>query len=342
MLRSHTAARVAESAQSSRVRRSSRARVAGRVVRGLLLACALLMTAACGEKSVATVSTEADAIEIIDVLRENGFEAEKKEVGEGEVRKWSVVIDDGWFGEGTMPVALQVLHDHGLPRPEEPPVESSGFIPSETVQRMQEQRKIRVDIERQLRALPGVTHAIVTVVLPPDPTLELNPHPATASALVVYRDQRPSFNDQQVQNMVARSVPGLKPAEVSVTLAQQTPRPVPRRELSARRRNNILLAAGIGLVTVLFFLLVVLWLQSRRQRAELTALRETQEHAEADEAAAETPGTALAPTGANAATPTQQTTPTAANPSARATANKPADDWELDLGRRSPDAPGRR
>ncbi|HEV2763887.1 MAG TPA: hypothetical protein VGV38_12975 [Pyrinomonadaceae bacterium] len=331
MLRSQTAARRAGPATPTR----------GRVVRALLLVCASLLTAACGEKSVATVSTEADAIEIIDVLRENGFEAEKKEVGEGETRKWSVVIDDGWFGSGTMPVALQVLHDHGLPRPEEPPVESSGFIPSETVERMQQQRKIRVDIERQLRALPGVTHAIVTVVLPPDPTLELNPHPATASALVVYRDPRPTFNEQQVQNMVARSVPGLKPAEVSVTLAQQTPRPVPRRELSARRRNNILLAALIGFVTVLLFVLVVLWLQTRRQRAQLAALRESQEPTGADEASEETPGAALAPVAPNAAganAPTRAANEAGARPSP----NKPADDWELGLSGRPTDAPGGR
>ncbi|HVF56634.1 MAG TPA: hypothetical protein VM934_10815, partial [Pyrinomonadaceae bacterium] len=77
----------------------------------------LLLTAACGEKPVATVSTEAEAIEMIDVLRENGFEAEKKEVGEGETRKWGVVLDEGYFGEGNFGLALQVLHDHGLPRP---------------------------------------------------------------------------------------------------------------------------------------------------------------------------------------------------------------------------------
>ncbi|HYO63798.1 MAG TPA: hypothetical protein VER08_09225 [Pyrinomonadaceae bacterium] len=314
MLRSHTAARRAD---------TGKARPTGRAARLALLLALSLLAAACGEKSVATVSTEADAIEIIDVLRENGFEAAKVETGEGEVKKWSVVIDEGWFGDGTLPVALQVLHDHGLPRPEEAPIESGGFIPSETVQRMQEQRKIRADIERQLRALPGVTHAIVTIVLPPDPTLELNPHPATASALVVYRDQRPSFSDQQVQNMVARSVPGLKPAEVSVTMAQQTPRPVPRRELNARRRNAILVAAGIGLVIVLCFLLVVFYLQSRRQRAELAALRETNETP--DEA--EPPGDALAPV---ARAPAERREPEAADGGP-----------ELDLSQRSPDAPRR-
>ena len=337
MLRRQTAPGGAHSTPPSRTQASAprRGRVGAsvRLARWLLLSAVVLLASACGEKPVATVSTEADAIEMMDVLREYGFEAEKKEVGEGEIKKWSVVLDDGWFGGGELPVALQVLHDHGLPRPEEPPIETSGFIPSETVQRMQEQRKIRVDIERQLRALPGVTHAIVTVVMPPDPTLELNPHPATASALVVYRDPRPSFNEQQVQNMVARSVPGLKPPEVSVTLAQQAPRPVPRRELNARRRNNILLAAGIGLVTVMFFLLVVLWLQTRRQRAQLSALRETPEPAAGEEGE---PGTALTPAPANA--PPRAEGETASRPNG----GQPEDEWEVDLSGRSSGAPRRR
>ena len=40
---------------------------------GAVLAAALL-TAGCGQTQLATVSTEAEAIEIIDVLRESGFE----------------------------------------------------------------------------------------------------------------------------------------------------------------------------------------------------------------------------------------------------------------------------
>jgi hypothetical protein len=51
-----------------------------------------------------------------------------------------------------------------------------------------------------------------------------------------------------------------------------------------RRRNNILLAAGIGSVTLLCFLVGVLLMQSRRQRAELDALREGEEMTEETEA----------------------------------------------------------
>ncbi|HEX7314751.1 MAG TPA: hypothetical protein VF297_12570 [Pyrinomonadaceae bacterium] len=252
-------------------------RGAARAVRatGLCLSLLLLLSmTACGEKEVATVSTESDAIEIISVLRENGFEAEKKEVTQGETKKWGVVLDEGLFGEGEIGVALQLLHDHGLPRPEEPPIEGGSFIPSEAAQRLQEQRRVRADIERQLRGLPGVTSALVTVVLPPsDQIYRLQPQPATASVLVIHKDANPRFNEQQVQTMVSRGVPDLKPENVSVTMAQQTPRPLPARELSGRRRGNILLAVGTGFVIVLLFLLAVLLLRARRQRAEVAWLR---------------------------------------------------------------------
>lgn len=228
---------------------------------------------ACGEKAVATVQTEAEAIEIIDVLRQNGFEAEKRATGEGEARRWAIVINEGMFGEGDAGVAAQVLHDHALPRPEDPPIESSGFIPSEAEQRLREQRRIRADIERQLRGLPNVMSAIVTIVMPPpDQAYRIQPQPATASALVVYKGDM-LFTAEQVQSMVARSVPDLKMENVSVTISQQTPRPVPRSELNARRRSNLLLAAGIGLIVILAFLLAVVFMQLRRQRAELSELR---------------------------------------------------------------------
>jgi flagellar biosynthesis/type III secretory pathway M-ring protein FliF/YscJ len=93
--------------------------------------------------------------------------------------------------------------------------------------------------------------------------------------LIVHKDAKPTFTAEQVQNLVARGVPNLKPENVSVSLAQQPPRPIPRREMDVRRRNNIIFAIGTGLLMILGALLVVLILQTRRQRAQLTELRES-------------------------------------------------------------------
>lgn len=242
-----------------------------------LLLAALLPSVACGTKAVTSVPTESDAIEILDVLGQSGLEAGKRQTGEGEIKRWEIVVDEGLFGGGEAALAVQVLRDHGLPRPEEPTTDDGGLIPSERVEKLREQRRIRADIERQLRALPGVTLALVTVVMPQDTMLELNPYPATASVVINHKEAKPAFTEQQVQNLVAKGVPNLKPQDVSVTMSPQTLRPVPQRELSAHRRNNILLALGVGLVVVLGFLLVVLLLQMRRQRAELEELRMSSE-----------------------------------------------------------------
>lgn len=261
------------------------------------LVCAALLSAGCGRTPVATVSTESEAIEIIDVLRESGFEdLEKHEVGEGEQRRWTVEMDEGLFGGGDSAIALQRLRDYGLPRREEEPIADGGFVTSEAVQKAQEQRRIRADIERQLRALPGVTVALVTIVMPQDPTLELNPYPASASVVVVHKEQSAPFNEQQIQNLVAKGVPKLKPEDVSVTISQQQPRPIPRRELSARRRTNFLLAAAAALVLVMGAVLVVLLLQTRRQRARLAELNAHDHDEEADAA-----GGPASPTPENAA-----------------------------------------
>lgn len=254
-----------------------------RALRSLAL-CAVaalaLTTAACGERAVTSVPTEPDAIEILDVLGQSGIEAEMRAVGEAESRRWEIVVDEGMFGGGEAALAVQVMRDHGLPRPEESDGGDGGLIPSERAEKLREQRRIRGDIERQLRALPGVTLALVTIVLPQDPTLELNPYPATASVVINYQGQAPSFSEQQIQNLVAKGVPNLKPQDVSVTMSPQNPRPVPRAELSARRRNSILLAIGLGLATLLCFFLALLLLRSRRQRAFSDAPQESSETAD--------------------------------------------------------------
>lgn len=254
------------------------------------LVAACLLSAACAQAPIATVSTESEAIEIIDVLRESGFEdLEKHEVGEGEQRRWAVELNEGLFGGGESGLALQRLRDYGLPRQEEEPIPEGGFVTSEAVQKAQERRRIRSDIERQIRALPGVTVALVTVVMPQDPTLELNPYPASASVVVVHKEPAAPFTEQQIQNLVSKGVPKLKPEDVSVTISQQQPRPIPRREMNARRLNNLLLFACAVVIAGLGVLVAALFVQTRRQRArlaELTAVPDNEDAAAVESAPA--------------------------------------------------------
>ena len=250
----------------------------------LVVACVAGLTSACGEKSVARVSSENEAIEIIDRLREYRIEADKEEVGEGEAARWSINVDEGWFGGDERARATQVLRYYGLPRPDELKLakEDGGVFPSPSVENAQRLREREIEMERKLRSLPGVARANVTIVLPEDDTIKLDPYPATASVLLVHKEPQPTFTGEQVQNQVAGGVPGLKPEKVTVSLLFETPPPLPSPE-NARRRNGLMLAAGIGLSTVFCFIVAILLLQTRRQRAEIAALRECDEQATEDE-----------------------------------------------------------
>lgn len=225
--------------------------------RNLLLPLALAALAAlanaCGGKSVAQVSHETDAIEIIDVLKEQGFDVSKEEVGEGGSKKWSVVVSEGFLGDDAAR-AMQVLRDYGLPRPEDKGLEGAyeeqGMFPSESAQRAQRLKELKTEAERQLRMLPGVTRVSVTIVLPEDSTLNLNPYPATAGVLILHKDEKPRFTPDDVRNLVAGGISGLKPENVSVTMMQQPPRPAPRPDAVARQTQTIITLIVGGLLLV--------------------------------------------------------------------------------------------
>jgi type III secretion protein J len=247
----------------------------------LLIGMTASLLSGCSGQPVTNVKTESEAIEIIDVLSENGFAAEKQEVGEGDAKKWSIVVEQGFFGGNDAAQAMRILRDNGLPRAEgkgmEGASEEPGMFQSESAQRAQRLNELKTEIEQQLRILRGVTQVSVNIVLPEDNTLNINPYPATAGVLIVHKEIKPSFTPEQIQNLVARGVPNLKPENVTVSLSYQPARVVARQDLLIRKRNNIALAIGAALVVVLAVLIVLLLLRMRRQSAELAALREGDE-----------------------------------------------------------------
>lgn len=240
----------------------------------LLLTTIGCVTTGCGEQEITTVKTEADAIEILDLLNENGLPARKEEVGEAQNRQLRITVDEGWFGSGYNALAWQVLRDHGLPRDagDDITIDSGPFVPqSEAELRMQQAREQRINIERQLRLMPGVTRVSVNIVPSQDPLFVVNRSPATASVGIVHREPQPPFTSQQIQQSVARSVQELRPENVTVTMMYQAPRPIPHQEIEARRRTNMITAGVIAAVGLLTLLLGALVLKSRRQRAQQTA-----------------------------------------------------------------------
>lgn len=241
-----------------------------------LAACLLCLAAGCAESvSVATVPTEPEAIEIINILNEQGIESRKEEVGEEGARQWRVTLTEETFGRGKLARALRVLQEHGLPRPHEKGLEGAydqqGMFPSESAQKAQRLKELKTEIERQLRLLPGVSRVSVNVVPPEDDVVNLDPFPATASVLIIHRDERPSFTTAHVQELVSRGVPKLKPENVSVVAVQEPEHRVATAHLEAQRRTDIISFIALGLLLILTLSLAATLLVVRRRRRRLAA-----------------------------------------------------------------------
>jgi type III secretory pathway lipoprotein EscJ len=243
-----------------------------------LLSILLLgMTGCQGPTSLATVSTEDEAIEILNVLHENGIEARKEEAGEEGVKQWRILLDQSWFG-GSAEVAManQVLQDNGLPRPTNAGQQAnseSGVFKDESTRKAEQLKQREADLQKKLRLLPGVVGVEVSIVEPEDSAININPYPSTASVLIVSKDDPPRFEAETVRGLVARSVPKLNPESVYVAITTKPPRTLPRGEFEVQRRHKSLDAIGIGIMIILASSVVVLLLQMKRQNAELLELR---------------------------------------------------------------------
>ncbi|HEX8734235.1 MAG TPA: hypothetical protein VF721_02860 [Pyrinomonadaceae bacterium] len=228
------------------------------------LLAVLLLSGCALRKKVQTVKIEAEANQIIDVLRENGVRARKEEIGEGERKTFEIWVDGD---DDDLGAAIQIMEDHCLGQPEPPIVESSGIISSVEVEKAREYRRMKINIESQLREIPGTTCVNVNFVPPQDRALAINPYPATASVVVNFKTPTFSVNQEQIAGIVARSVPDLKPENVSVVQSYKPLRPLPEN-MGSRTFTRIALVSGVGLATILAFISIVFFLQKKRRRQD--------------------------------------------------------------------------
>ena len=248
----------------------------------VLLSLLLVLMSGCrGATSLATVPDESEAIEILNVLHDNGLEAHKEEVGEENAKQWQILLSPSWFGGSTeVAMANQVLQDNGLPRPTattQKPTTDSGVFQDEATRKAQQLKEREADLQRKMRLLPGVIGVEVSIVEPEDSAININPYPSTASVLIVTKDEPPNFNADTVRGLVARSVPKLSPENVYVAVTTKPVRPLPWREFGAQRRHKSFDAIGIGVMIILASAFVVLLLQMRRQNQEISALKSAQQ-----------------------------------------------------------------
>ena len=239
----------------------------------LLVLFAVFVLAGCNSRKVQTVKVEAEANQIIDVLGENGIRARKNEIGEGERKSFEIVVNGD---DETIAAAIQLMEDHCLGRPDPPEPEGGAVITSIEVEKAREQRRMKMNIEAQLRKLPGVTCVDVNFVPPQDRSLAINPYPSTASVLVNYKTPTFSVGKDEIANLVARSVPALQPENVGVVIAARPLRPLPDNKI-AYNFTRIALVSGIGLATILGFVGVIFMLRKKRRNEPNEAAEEIEE-----------------------------------------------------------------
>ncbi len=223
--------------------------------------------AACGEKSIAETDDESEANRMSDILYSNRLHFEKKPKTD-EKSGWSIIVDEGWFGEGEAAVAIQILNDHGLPRSKTalpPPTNAYGMESSEEVKKRQNREK-EMQIENHLYTLPGVIRVSVIVAQPDNDFMSLEKTPPTATVSIVQTETEQKFATSTVQTLVAGSVSNLKPENVSVGVSQQILREIPVERLNAQRRSNMIFALGGALLVLLVAALGAIWYAVRRRR----------------------------------------------------------------------------
>ncbi len=251
-----------------------------KIIVSVILFTSLFLLTGCGATRVQTVKDESEANQIIDVLHEYGIEAQTNPVGEGERRAYEIMVEGN---SETRNAAVQLMQDHCLPKPEPPIVEGGTIINSIEKEKQQEYRRTKINIESQLRKLPGVTCVEVNFVPPQERTLALNPYPSTASVLINYKTEAFNISKDDIAALVAKSVPALDPANVSVVIAPKPLRPLP--ENKNYQITRIALITGLGFATVLTFVGIVYFLQRKRrdQNFEHDELEEFEDETETRE-----------------------------------------------------------
>lgn len=215
---------------------------------------------------------EAAANEVVTALEHGGIAATKAKDPAGEAFIVEVAKADTVH-------ALELLRSLGLPR-----IPRSGFgevykqaslVPTPTEEKARYVEALAGEIERTLETVEGVASARVHLVLPETDPLATDGKPrvpAQAAVLLKVRTGPAPIRDNEVQKLVAGSVPSLAPDAVAVVLTaapESTNQGAATFEAFGPLRlapgSRALLAAGvIAALAVIATLAVILFLTARR------------------------------------------------------------------------------
>ena len=183
-------------------------------------------------RKLQTGLSQADAQQIVVLLRENGINAaaELEPNQKKDAAVWQVDV----IGQSdTVVKAWKILRENGLPRGKVQGLNevfaNAGMIPTAAEEKARLMYGLNGELIRTLDSLPGVVDARVQVVLPEiTPLVDKSQQaPTTASVLIQFRGDQPPLKEPEVKSLMAKGVEGLTTENVAVVFKKVEIRSIP-------------------------------------------------------------------------------------------------------------------
>lgn len=234
-----------------------------RTLAPIAIAIALLPLGGCARRAVLEKLPRREANRCLVVLQAAGLDATID--GTGAEAGITVGGDEVAYRS-----ALQVLEDHGLPRREPAGFEASGasLIPSPSEERARYIKGLSGEIEALLESVDGIVTAEALVSLPERKPLSTPTEPASASVVLSFAGSTSPIADQEVRDVVVRSIgTDISGDRVSVLL-KPVVRPDAPQPLIRYERDRVLDVSFVACVALLAALQgVSIWRLRRARRA---------------------------------------------------------------------------
>ena len=187
-------------------------------LRALVVLCALVFLTACGKTTLVDNTTQKRAMQIVVALYKHGVSAStvRESGGQG---KYRVEVDKNNYAQALAAIENDGLLDEPAPSFEDLTAPSSFFPASREVEALRMDYALGLEIKRILEEMSGIQHAQVMVRKRFGSREETIP----SVSILLKVDAGISVDPQVVRELAQRSVPGLDPERVFISVDQTVP-----------------------------------------------------------------------------------------------------------------------